>query len=85
MNKTVQGPKTEIEAIKKKQTEGILEIQKFRNLNRNYRGKLTHKVPEVEERISGIESTIEEGSILVKENSNLKNSWHKTSRKSGTL
>lgn len=46
---------------------------------------LTNIIQELEERISGIEDRIEEMNTPVKENVNLKNSWHKTSRKSGIL
>ena len=39
----------------------------------------------MEERISGVEDTIEEIDISVKENVKLKKNWHKTSIKSGIL
>ena len=39
----------------------------------------------MEERISGIEDMIEEINTSVKENVNLKNFWHKTTRKFATL
>lgn len=54
INITVQNPKIEIEAIKKTQTEGILEMKNLR-IQTNYRGML-HRI---EERISGVEDTIE--------------------------
>lgn len=39
MKKTIQELKAKIESIKKTQTERNMEIKKFRNLNRNLKGK----------------------------------------------
>ena len=39
INKTVQDLKSEMEAIKKTQTEAMLEIEKSRKENRTYRYK----------------------------------------------
>ena len=67
MNETVQVLKLEIQPIKKTQAEGILEMEKFRNSNKSYRGKL-HQQNTRDGRISGVKDTIKEMDTLVKEN-----------------
>jgi septation ring formation regulator EzrA len=65
MNKTVQdlnGNKSN-----KENTKGSNhEDGKLRKEKRNYRHKYHQQIPEIEERISGIEDTIEEIDTLVK-------------------
>ena len=60
MNKTVQDWKREIEAIKKTQTESILEMENPREKTETTDASITNRIQEKEERISGIEDTIEE-------------------------
>ena len=60
INKTVQDLKVEIEAIKKKQTEEILEMENLGKRTGTTHASLTNRRQEIEERISGIDDTIEE-------------------------
>ena len=69
----------ETKAIKETQYEGVLEME-----NLVKRTATTNRIQEVEERISGWENTIEEIDMSVKEMLNLKHTWHKTFRISGT-
>jgi hypothetical protein len=70
MNKTVQDLKMEMEAIKKTQTEGILEIENVGQRTGTTDTRITNGVQEMEERISDIEDAIEETDTSVKENTN---------------
>ena len=70
MNKTVQDLKMEMEAIKKTQTEGILEIENVGQRTGTTDTRITNGVQEMEERISDIEDMIEETDTSVKENTN---------------
>ncbi|KAL6082496.1 hypothetical protein STEG23_002745 [Scotinomys teguina] len=72
VNETVQELKTEIEAIKKTQTEGKLEMDNLSKLTGTTDASITNRTQEVEDRISGIEDTIEEIDISVKENTKAK-------------
>ena len=85
MNKTVQDLKMEIEAIKKTQTEGILEMENLGKETETTEESITHIIQDMAERISGIKDTIEEIDTLVKQNTKSKYSGHKIPRKSGTL
>ena len=64
----VQDLKTEIEVIKKTQTEGILDVENLGKLTRTTETSITKRVQETEERISVTEDTIEEKDSLVEEN-----------------
>ena len=55
MNKTVQDLKMEIEAKKKTQTVGILEMENLGNQTRTTDASITNKIREMEERISDVE------------------------------
>ena len=68
MNKTVQYLKMEIEATKKTQTEGILEMENLGKRTATTDTSITNRVQEVEERLPGIEGKIEEINTSVKEN-----------------
>ncbi|KAL6065661.1 hypothetical protein STEG23_028022 [Scotinomys teguina] len=73
VNKEVQDLKTEIEAIKKTpQTEGRLEMENLSKQTGTTDASITNKLQEVEERISGIEDTIEEIDLSVKGNTKTK-------------
>jgi hypothetical protein len=78
MSAIVQDLKMEIEAIikKKKTTQnlGMLEMENLRKRTGTPNINITNKIQEMEERISGIENTIEEMNTSVKENVKSKNS-----------
>ena len=59
MNKTVQGLKMEIEAIKQTQTEATLVIKNIGQGTGITDASITNTIQEMEERISGIEDVIE--------------------------
>ena len=65
--KTVQDLKTEIEAIKKTQTKGILGMENLGKRTGTREASITNRIQEMEERVSGVEDTIDVDS-LVKEN-----------------
>ena len=56
MNKTVQDLKIEIEAIKKIQTEGILEMENLGKCTGTTNTSITNRKQEMEDRISGMEA-----------------------------
>lgn len=60
MNKTVQDTKRGMEAIKKTQTEAILEIENLRKTTGTTNISITNRIQEMEERVSGVEDMIEE-------------------------
>jgi restriction endonuclease len=68
MNKIVQDLKLEIEAIKKIQPEGILEIENLGKRTGTTDTNITNRVQEMEERLSGVEDMIEEIDTPAKEN-----------------
>ena len=57
---TVQNLKTKIEAIKKTQTEGILEMENLDKWTGTTEASITNRLQEIKERISGVELIIEE-------------------------
>jgi hypothetical protein len=59
MSKTVNDLKIEIEEIKKTQTEGILEIENLVKRIGTADLSIISRLQEMEERISGVEDTIE--------------------------
>jgi hypothetical protein len=65
----VQDLKMEIETIKKSQVEATLEIE---NLGRTKGSSITIRTQEMEERLSGIEGTIEDTDTSVKANAKCK-------------
>ena len=66
MKKTVQDMKVKIEAIKKTQTEGILERENLEKWTRTIDIKNSKTIYRMEERISGVKDKIEEIDISVK-------------------
>ena len=68
INKTVQDLKVQIEAKKKTQTEGILEMENLGKRTGFTNTSITNRIQEMEERISGIEDTLEDSDTSVKEN-----------------
>jgi hypothetical protein len=71
-NKIVQDKKVEIETIKKTQTEEILEMENIGKRVGTIYADMTNRIQEMEERISGIDDTIEEIHTSVKENTKSK-------------
>ena len=66
MKQAVQDLKSEIEAIKKTQTEGILDMENLGKWAGTTEISITNRIQEKEERISGAEDTTEEIDSLVK-------------------
>jgi methionine synthase II (cobalamin-independent) len=62
----------EIEAIKKAYTEEILEMENLGKTTETSNTSIGNKIQEMEDRISGIEDTVEEIDTSVKENAKLK-------------
>jgi hypothetical protein len=72
ISKTMQDLKVEIEAIKKTQTEEILEMEDLGKRTETTDASITNKIKEMEKIISYVEDTIEEFDTSVKENVNSK-------------
>jgi hypothetical protein len=72
MNKTIQDLKMEIETIKKSQRETTLEIENLGNGSGVIDAKITNRIQEIEENISGAKDTIENIDTTVKENAKSK-------------
>ena len=68
MKESVQHLKTEIETMKKTQTEGILEVEELSKQSGSTDTSITNRIQEMEERISGVEDTLGEIDSLTKEN-----------------
>lgn len=64
----VQTLKGEIEAIKKTQTQGNMEMENLGKQSGTTHASITNTMQEMEDRISGIEDMIEEVESSVKEN-----------------
>ena len=69
---TVQDLKTEMESMKKSQTEGRLDIENLGKRTETTESSITNRIQEIEERISDYEDTIEKINVLIKENSKSK-------------
>ena len=93
MKQIVQDLKTEIEAIKKTQTKGILDKENLSKRMGTTEASINNRIHEMEERISGIEDTTEEINSLVKENiksnkfltQNIQDIWNTMKRSSLTI
>ena len=68
MKEVVQNLKTEIEAIKKTQTEETMEMENLGKWSGTTDASITNRIQEMEERTSDIEDTMEEIDSPVKEN-----------------
>ena len=66
---TVQDLKTEMESMKKSQTEGRLAMENLGKRTETSETSITNRIQEIEERISDSEDTIEKLNTLTKENS----------------
>ena len=69
---TVQDLKTEMQAMKKTQTEGWLAMENLGKRTETSEVSITNRIQEIEERISDSEDTIEKLNALTKENSKSK-------------
>ena len=74
INKTLKEVKTNIEAIKKTQTEGILVMENLMKRAGTTNARLTKRLEVMEKRIWGIEDMLEEIDTSDKENVKSKNS-----------
>jgi chromosome segregation ATPase len=83
INKSVQELKVDVEPIKKTQTERILEMEKSKERTGTTDASITNKIQEMKKRISGVEDTIEETDISVKEN--VKSKKNHDTKHSGNL
>jgi predicted nucleic acid-binding Zn-ribbon protein len=81
LNNAIQEPKVEVETIKKTEMKAYLEMENLRKRSGIIDVSITNRIQEIEERTSGVEDTVEEIDITVKENSTCKNFEPKTSRK----
>ena len=70
LNKVVQDLKVELETIRETQMEATLEMENLGNRSGITDESITNRIQEIEERISGVEDTIENIDITVKENEN---------------
>jgi predicted nucleic acid-binding Zn-ribbon protein len=68
LNKNIQDLKLETETIKKSQRETILEIENLRKRSEVIEIRITNRIQEIEEGISGIEDTTENIDTTIKEN-----------------
>lgn len=73
MRKPALDLEAEMKSREKTQTEGNLEMKKLGTQTGTDKARLTNKIEEMEERITGIEDSIKEMNITVKENMKSKN------------
>ena len=69
---TVQDLKTEMESMKKSQTEGRLAMENLGKWTETSETSITNRIHEIEERISDSEDTIEKINALTKKNQQIK-------------
>ena len=72
LNKTVQDLKIKIETLKKRQRETTLEIKNLGKRAEVTDTSITNRIQETEEKILGVEDTIEEIDTTVKPNTKIK-------------
>jgi hypothetical protein len=68
LNKTIQNLKMEVETIKRSQRETILEVGNLGKRSGVIDASITIRIQEIEERMSGVEDTIENTDTTIKEN-----------------
>ena len=69
LNKAVQDLKIEGETIKKTQIEATLEMENLGKRSETTDASINHRIQEIEEKISGVDDTLEDTDTMVKENS----------------
>jgi chromosome segregation ATPase len=72
LNKTIQDLKREVETIKKTQSETMLEIEILGKKSGTIDASISNRTQGMEERISGVEDSIENMGTTLKENANWK-------------
>jgi predicted nucleic acid-binding Zn-ribbon protein len=77
LNKTIQDLKMEVETIKKTQRETTLEIENLGKKSGTIDARISNRIQEMEERISGVEDSIENMDTTIKENPKSKKSKSK--------
>ena len=86
---TVQELKTEMEAMKKTQTENQLDMENLGKRTETTESSITNRIQEIEEGISDSKDTIEKINALIKENGksnkfssqNIQEIWDKIKKK----
>jgi predicted nucleic acid-binding Zn-ribbon protein len=78
LNKTIQDLKMEVETIKKTQKETTLETEILEKKSEIIDTSISHRIQEMEERISGAEDSIENMDTTIKkmQNAKISNSKH---------
>jgi predicted nucleic acid-binding Zn-ribbon protein len=72
LNKMIQDLKMEKETIKKTQRETTLEVESLKKRSRVIDASITNRMQKIEEKILGVEDTIENIDPKVQENENAK-------------
>ena len=72
LNKAIQDLKMEVETIKKIQRETTLEIETLGKKSGTIDASISNRIKEMEERISGVEDSIEYVDRTIKENAKCK-------------
>jgi chromosome segregation ATPase len=72
LNKTIQDIKTEVDTLKKTQSEAMLEIKNLGKKSGTIDASISKRIQEIEERISGAEDSIENIGTTIKENTKCK-------------
>ena len=72
LNKTIQDLKREVDTINKTQSEAALEIETLGKKSGTVDASISHRIQEIEERISGTEDSIENIGTTIKENTKCK-------------
>ena len=78
LNKTIQDLKKEVETIKKTQCATMLDIETLGKKSGTIDARISNRIQEMEERISGAEDSIENMGTTIKEMQNAKRSLLKT-------
>ena len=60
LNKTIQDRKREVDTIKKTQSEATLEIETLGKKHGTIDASINNRIQEIEEKISGVEDTVEQ-------------------------
>ena len=72
MNKTILDLKMEVDTIKKTQSEATLEIETLGKISGTIDASISNRIQVMEERMSGVEDSIENISTTIKENAKCK-------------
>ena len=72
LNKTIQDLKREVDTINKTQSEALLEIETLGKKSGTIDVRVSNRIQEMEERISGAEDSIENLGTTIKENEKCK-------------